>query len=82
MTLQAPLNSFAALRQFARKKSSEERCEMCSAAVFEGHAHLVEPVSHKLMCVCEPCALLFSSSSAEIQARSQGGLVSGRFSPD
>jgi hypothetical protein len=51
--------SFAALRQFARKRPLVERCEMCSRELLPEHEHLVEPAGRKLHCACDPCAILF-----------------------
>lgn len=51
--------AFAKLRQFARKRPVVERCEMCSRELFAEHEHLVEPSSHKLICTCGACAILF-----------------------
>ena len=53
-------SSFAALRRFARQRSAEESCELCSAALAPDHEHLVEPASQRLVCACTPCAILFS----------------------
>lgn len=54
---------FAALRQFARKRTAVERCEMCSRELAEDHEHLVEPVNRKLICACQACAILFESQT-------------------
>jgi hypothetical protein len=54
-------NAFAILRQFVRPRANKEQCELCSAELYSDHPHLVEPTSRKLLCSCEPCALLFSS---------------------
>ena len=55
-------NAFTMLRQFARKPSAVvERCEMCSRELSARHEHLVEPVSRKLVCACNACAILFES---------------------
>jgi hypothetical protein len=51
--------AFGALRQFVRRRKNVERCELCSAEVGAGHPHLIEPASHKLLCACNPCAILF-----------------------
>jgi hypothetical protein len=51
--------ALAKLRQFARKRPLVERCEMCSHELLPAHEHLVEPASHKLMCACDACAILF-----------------------
>jgi len=52
-------NAFAVLRRFARARPPVERCELCSGEVSPEHEHLVEPASHKLLCACQPCAILF-----------------------
>jgi hypothetical protein len=57
-------SAFAALRQFARKRKVEERCEMCSLELDEEHQHLVEPANRKLICACEACAILFEGQSS------------------
>jgi hypothetical protein len=54
-------NAFGALRQFVRRKRNIERCELCSAEVGADHPHLIEPGSRKLLCTCNPCAILFSA---------------------
>lgn len=56
-------NAFAVLRQFARKRTVVERCEICSQELAEEHEHLVEPVNRKLICACGACALLFEGHS-------------------
>lgn len=62
--LPPPLESaFTALRQFARKRTPVERCEMCSRELAPEHEHLVEPASRKLICACEACAILFDGQS-------------------
>jgi Family of unknown function (DUF5947) len=55
--------AFAVLRQFARKRTVVERCEMCSQELGPEHAHLVEPANRKLICACEACAILFEGQS-------------------
>jgi len=52
----------ASLRNFVRKAPEAERCSLCSAPVAEQHPHLVDPKTRRLLCACEPCAILFSSS--------------------
>src|SRR5580698_2247192 len=56
-------SAFATLRQFARKRTPVERCEMCSRELAPEHEHLVEPASRKLICACEACAILFDGQS-------------------
>jgi Family of unknown function (DUF5947) len=54
-------SSFGVLRQFVRRPSSVESCEMCSKELAVTHQHLLEPVSRKLICACDACSILFSS---------------------
>lgn len=57
-------NAFAVLRQFARKRRVGEVCELCSSELATEHQHLIEPAARKLVCVCEACAILFSSQTS------------------
>jgi Family of unknown function (DUF5947) len=56
-------NAFTALRQFARKRTVAECCEMCSQDLPVEHEHLVEPDKRKLVCACNACAILFEGQS-------------------
>ena len=56
--------SFGVLRQFVRRPSSVERCEMCSRPLAPGHQHLLEPAGRKLVCACDACAILFDNRGA------------------
>jgi hypothetical protein len=58
-------SAFAALREFARKRTAVERCEMCSRELPAEHEHLVEPVNRKLICACDACAILFDGSGTK-----------------
>lgn len=51
--------SFAALRNFARKRLPVERCELCSAALAHEHRHLIELATRQIVCACDACSLLF-----------------------
>jgi hypothetical protein len=55
-------NPMATLRQFVRTPQGPpaEHCELCGLNLPAEHSHLVEPVSRKLVCSCDPCAILFS----------------------
>ncbi len=55
--------AFATLRQFIRERAPVERCEMCSAEVAAEHDHLIEPASRKIVCACQPCAILFGGQA-------------------
>ena len=57
-------SAFAVLRQFARKRRVGEVCELCSSGLATEHQHLIEPAARKLVCVCEACAILFSSQAS------------------
>jgi len=54
-------NSFGVLREFVRRPSPLESCEICSQRLPATHQHLLDPVSRKLICSCDACAILFSS---------------------
>jgi Family of unknown function (DUF5947) len=47
------------LRQFARRQTAAERCELCSAELAPMHSHLLELAKRQILCSCEACALLF-----------------------
>jgi hypothetical protein len=56
----------ATLRQFVRRSSSAEEqfCELCSGKIAPAHQHLLELGKRNIVCVCDACALLFSSQAA------------------
>lgn len=56
--MNAPL---ATLRQLTRKRAPIEQCEMCSLQLGEQHQHLIDPERRKLLCVCNACAILFTT---------------------
>jgi hypothetical protein len=59
-------NAFEALRQFVRpRKRDVESCELCSAELSPDHPHLIEPATRKLLCACNPCAILFSGMATK-----------------
>ena len=47
------------LRQFTRKASTAERCELCSVALAPVHQHLLDPKKREIACSCDGCAVLF-----------------------
>jgi hypothetical protein len=72
-------NAFAALQRFVRRKSPEERCELCGAGLGVEHEHLIEPANRRLVCVCQACAILFSGQSGQRYKRVPRDI---RFLPD
>jgi len=56
-------HAVSVLRQFARKRTAVEHCEMCSRELGPEHEHLVEPANRKLICACDACAILFEGQS-------------------
>jgi hypothetical protein len=72
-------NAFGALQRFVRRNVSEERCELCSAAVAAEHEHLLETANRRLVCVCQACAILFGGQSGQ---RFKRVLSRIRFLPD
>jgi len=55
--------SLGVLRQFVRRPSSAESCEMCSQELGPGHQHLLELNSRQLICACDACAILFDGQA-------------------
>ncbi len=65
--LTEPADGFGTLRQFARRERALERCELCSAGLSPIHSHLIEVARRKLLCSCEPCAILFSGQGVKFK---------------
>jgi hypothetical protein len=51
------------LRKFARRRSTAERCELCSAELSPDHQHLLDPKKRQIICSCNGCAILFCGQS-------------------
>jgi Family of unknown function (DUF5947) len=47
------------LRQIARRRSTAERCELCSAELSPDHQHLLDQKKRQIVCSCDGCAILF-----------------------
>src|ERR1700733_6267473 len=47
------------LRQFARRPSTAERCELCSVELSPPHQPLPDPKTRESVCSCDGCAVLF-----------------------
>jgi hypothetical protein len=59
------MTALANLRSFIRKPRLEEHCDLCSAAIApHHHHHLIDPVARRLVCSCDPCAMLFDGPKA------------------
>jgi Family of unknown function (DUF5947) len=59
--------AFDVLRQFARKRETRpptEQCELCTEAIPTNHRHLLEISKRTLICVCQPCSILFGDPGA------------------
>ncbi len=58
------MEPFASLRPFLRPKAAgASQCELCGASMDE-HPHLLDLKTRKVVCSCEPCAILFASQGA------------------
>jgi hypothetical protein len=57
--------AFGVLRQFVRRSTPTEVCEICSTPLATAHQHLLEPTTRKLVCACDACAILFTSQAAK-----------------
>src|ERR1700722_8479813 len=47
------------LNRIARKPPTEERCELCSAALGPAHQHLLNAKTRQIVCSCDGRAVLF-----------------------
>ncbi|MEV6302405.1 DUF5947 family protein [Actinoplanes sp. NPDC051861] len=59
----------AALRRAAQTKRTEPRCEMCAVPIAQGHRHVVDLNRRAMMCVCQPCHLLFTGEHTHLRYR-------------
>lgn len=58
-------NWVASLRDFlGTQAAAVEQCELCNLEIAPAHDHLIEPESRRLLCACQPCALLFDDTDA------------------
>lgn len=68
-TRQVPLAlPLGALRRFVQRevqpqRRPQERCELCRAPLLPDHRHLFVPERRQVLCVCDPCALLFRATA-------------------
>jgi hypothetical protein len=55
-----PRNWVTRVQRFVRsaRAADVEYCDLCSQSIPAQHAHLVEPEKHRLLCVCQGCAVL------------------------
>lgn len=60
----SPRTALNSLRRFLQQPAVQERCELCSAPLSAHHAHLLELTSRKIVCACDPCAILFDTEGA------------------
>lgn len=60
--------STGALERMVRRggaaSSTEEHCDLCAAALHDGHRHALDEHREEVMCVCQGCALLFEREAA------------------
>ncbi len=54
-----------ALQQFVRRPETQERCELCGAALGAQHDHLLELEKRRLACACQACAILFPGDAVQ-----------------
>lgn len=60
----SPRTALHSLRRFLQRPAIQERCELCSAPLTADHPHLVELSNRRLVCACDPCAILFDAQNA------------------
>jgi hypothetical protein len=56
--------ALASIRRFLRPRAVVEHCALCNLTLADEHPHLVEPATHRLICACDACALLFDGPNA------------------
>jgi len=54
--------SFSSLRGLIRQPRARERCDLCGVGLLSEHEHLIDPKTHKVVCACTACGLLFPST--------------------
>ncbi len=64
-SLETARDGFQNLRQLVRQPAPRERCELCAAPVAPAHQHLFEPSHRTVICACDPCAILFSTTDSK-----------------
>lgn len=64
---QEAITGFHKLQAFLRQGPPQERCDLCATAVPPAHQHLLDPESRALICACEACAILFSTTDAKFR---------------
>jgi hypothetical protein len=52
-------NVLGALRSFSRRRPPE-RCELCGLGLGPEHPHVLQLSDRRILCACDPCAILFS----------------------
>jgi hypothetical protein len=60
----SPPAALASIRRFMRPRVVREHCALCAAVLADEHPHLVELATHRLVCACDGCALLFDGQNA------------------
>jgi Family of unknown function (DUF5947) len=58
-TVSRPLATLRRLVRQGGQSAAAERCELCSQPLAAEHQHLIEPATRRLVCACDPCAVLF-----------------------
>lgn len=76
--------SFVSLRQFVRKPQRErtEVCELCAARVGPAHQHLLNLDDGRILCACDPCAILFVDERSQHYRRIPRDVARIEFSMD
>lgn len=54
-----PSHAFQTLRRLAPKVKAAEQCGLCHELLAPVHEHLIDPRTRRLICSCQPCAILF-----------------------
>jgi Family of unknown function (DUF5947) len=72
-------SSLATLKRLRARRPADERCELCALPLESRHAHLLEPTERRILCSCEPCAILFQDGSGRYRRVPRDVFVLGGF---
>ncbi len=57
--------SLATLSRLAQQRRPQEICDLCATPLAPRHRHLAEVGARRLLCVCDPCSILFSGRAEQ-----------------
>ena len=67
--LNGDIGALLALKEKWAARRDVERCELCARVLSDEHPHLVDVAARRIVCSCEPCAMLFDNASGARYSR-------------